>query len=151
MKFEECEAPISEERLAEAEREIGFALPPPYRAHLLRHNGGRPEPCGFRFVLEGEEPEDAMVAWFFAIHDGPHERLLEEREAYRNRIPTDTLAIARDPGGNLILLGIEGPNAGKIFFWIREEESDEDEAPDYRNVGWVADGFDEWIASLDDL
>jgi len=56
--------------------------------------------------------------------------------------------VARDPGGNLILLRTSGPNAGKVFFWIKDEEADDDEVADYNNVCFVAESFDKFLKSL---
>ncbi len=70
-------------------------------------------------------------------------------DTYRDRIPKDTLPIARDWGGNLFLLGLHGKNTGKVFRWMHEEEADGEKAT-YDNVKLVADDFDQFVASLDD-
>ena len=144
-------------QLKEAEKEIGFALPEEYRQYLLTHKGGHPFPDVFRVQWQGqywaEGNEINSVAWFFSIYDGEDENFLDYYETHKDRIPKDTIAIARDPGSNLILLGASGPNKGKVFFWQRDYEVDpgSDQEADYSNVGFVANSLREFIDSLFEL
>ncbi|HEY0004207.1 MAG TPA: SMI1/KNR4 family protein [Pyrinomonadaceae bacterium] len=156
MKFTSTyqEQPTTPEQIREAERRMGVELPEEYKQYLLSHQGGHPDPDVFRVKWSGQDwakgSELNSVAWFLAPHDGKEENLLDYYETHRDRIPKDTIPIARDPGSNLVLLGISGPNRGKVFFWRREYEA----APwgaqeaDYSNVGFVANSFREFIDSL---
>lgn len=64
---------------------------------------------------------------------------------FKGRIPADTLAIAHDAGGNLILLALAGIHAGKVLFWVREYEAEEGARPDYGNIGVLAGDFGAFI------
>lgn len=145
------------EQIREAENTIGLELPEEYKKYLLSHKGGHPDPDTFSVQWNGQDwaegNEINSVAWFFAIYDGKDENFLDYYETHKGRIPNDTIAIARDPGSNLILLGTSGTNKGKIFFWQREYEVDFEngEVPDYSNVGFVANSFNEFIDSLSRL
>ena len=57
------------------------------------------------------------------------------------------MPIARDPGGNQILLAFAGPNEGKVYFWDHEEEP---AMPNYSNCHLIADSFREFIEGLHD-
>ncbi len=82
---------------------------------------------------------------------GPSD-LRGELRIYKKRIPSDTLPVASDDEGNLILLGIEGKNLGKVFFWSHNEEAGtplgKGRKPGYENVTLVAGSFDEFLAGL---
>jgi cell wall assembly regulator SMI1 len=150
MSFEivDSEAPVTPERIAEVERLIGVELPTQYKSFLLKHNGGAPVPDRFPYRREGKKPQAGMVAWFLAIYDGKHENLVRNIKAFQGRIPVDTLPIARDPGGNLILLGLRPPLQGKVFFWTKELESDDGTPTEPELLYHVADSFEEFLTSL---
>jgi hypothetical protein len=64
-------------------------------------------------------------------------------------MPADTVPIGGDLGSNSLLIGISGPNRGKIFFWVNDYAStDDDSEPNYDNVGFVADSFTEFLQIL---
>ena len=148
------EHPTTPARIQEAERIIGVALPREYTEYLLSHRGGHPDPDVFRVHWSGQDWAEGndinSVAWMLAIHNGKDENFLDYYKTHKGRIPDDTVPIARDPGGNLILLGTLGPNKGKVFFWQRDYEIDpgSGQPADYSNVGFVANSFDEFAKSL---
>lgn len=142
------EEKLTLEKLKAVEKIIGVTLPEEYRKFLLAHNGGSPRPQAFEYRCGDRPPRLGAVAYFLAIYDGDAENFLDFYETFRGRIPPDTIPVARDPGGNLILLGTSGPNAGKVFFWIKDEEADEDEEADYSNVCFVAETFNKFLESL---
>ena len=127
---------------------IGEILPDEYKQFLIQHNGGHPEPDGFYFTLKDNQPEMAMVAWFLALHEGESSNITKSYFGFKYRIPNDMLAVARDPGGSLILLGLKGENKGKVFFWLRELEAEDGEPATYDNVAFVANSFNEFLDSL---
>lgn len=144
-------------QIQKAETIIGAELPDEYKQYLLSHKGGHPEPDGFKIQWGNQEWTEGndinSIAWFFAIHDGESENFIDYYETHHDRIPKGTVPIARDGCSNLILLAISGSNKGKVFFWQREYEVDFEngEVPDYRNIGFVANSFREFIDSLFEL
>lgn len=68
--------------------------------------------------------------------------------SHKDRVPAGFLPIARDPGGNLICLALEGENANKVFFWDHENEYEEGEEVGYKNTNLIASSFEEFLASL---
>lgn len=138
--------PLTEERLARFEARIGQVLPADYRAFLLRHNGGRPVPA--TFVISAEEGTDTLHHTY-GLHDGPSYFNLEHAyETHQGRVPAGLLAIADDPGGNAICLGIGGEHRGGVYFWDHEREAEEEAPPSFDNVTPVAPSFAAFLAAL---
>ncbi|MGL5784970.1 MAG: SMI1/KNR4 family protein, partial [Alphaproteobacteria bacterium] len=98
----------------------------------------------------------SLVHFFLGIIPKKQANLLFIMNMYLERIPLNTIPIANDQNGNLVLLSVKGSDRGKIYFWDHEMEADTDhgETPDYSNLTLVADSFDEFIQNLkseDDL
>ena len=139
------------EQLQKLEQVISRTLPDQYKAFLLRTNGGRPVPAYFRTQWHGQEWakgwEVDQVDFFLSVNDSGSSDFLGDYETYKGRIPNDTVSIAYDPGGNLVLLGVGERNYGKVFVWMQGYETEE---ADYSNVGLVANSFNEFLDSLYD-
>lgn len=152
VKITGSEKQLTEDELRRAESVIGATLPKEYRQFLLKHNGGRPDPADFRITWKDRERlargwRISTVGDFHSIYDGQALNLLEDFKFYRERLPKDMLAVARDPGGNAIVLGLAGENRGKVFFWINNLPAEFEET-DFANLGFVADNFDALLNSL---
>jgi hypothetical protein len=137
------------------EKALGYGLPAAYRAFVLRHNGGHPEPSWFQVAWEDQPWAEAggwdvdMVHFFFALKEGDRSPFLEACNGHKGRMPYDFIPFANDPGGNLLAIGTCAPNLGKVYLWLREYETDDGE-PDLWNMGLVADSFEDFLASLYD-
>lgn len=151
---------ITELDIALAEKKISKKFPDEYKSFLIKHNGGRPQLSGFDIEWSDEHRDEvwvydhSMVHFFIDIdldeNNDATTNLFGCFDSYEGQVPSDTIPIAYDPGGNLILIGVEGENRGKIFFWLQEFETEDDEDTDYSNVGFVANTFNEFIDSLFD-
>ena len=139
-------ASTDEDRVRALEARLGRCLPDDYREFLLRHNGGRPEPRLFRIPKRGGAYTNSTVDWFLSLHDGQNSNLEKDLHTLRDRIPPDTLPIADDPFGNVILIGLHDHQRGKIYFWDHEEEPESQ--PDWSNVVQIADSFDQFMREL---
>lgn len=64
----DSEASLSKEQIEKVEQSLGIKLPEPYKAFLLKHNGGGPRPSGFFYRREGEDLQEGIISWFLAIH-----------------------------------------------------------------------------------
>jgi SMI1-KNR4 cell-wall len=138
---------ISEKEILNTEEEIGKSLPDDYKAFLLESNGGQPELK--KFPIQNNENDDAgILSWFLGICPGDYHDLLTNVNRFSDRIPENLIPIARDPGGNLILMSLDGKDKGNVYFWAHEEECDEGETPNYDNLYPVADSFKRLIESL---
>lgn len=146
------------EQITTVEKTIGHSFPLEYKDFLTQFNGGGPSPDCFDVEYNGQEwvgeDEGALLYRFFFMTDDEYFSFLDNYRYYKNRIPIDTIPIAKDAGRSLVLLGIEGANIGKIFYWNGEysaspdEEEEEGYEADYRNVGFVANSFNEFLKGL---
>ena len=142
---------LSLQAIQNAEKSLGVKFPDQYIQFLLKYNGGRPEPAGFDIEWRTNQPmsEDwrtSMLSWFLSIYNGDETNLLEYNKiSFSGRIPKETIAIADDCGGNLILLGVSGEYKDKILFWVKDDEVEEGGVPGFENVGFLANSFDEFL------
>ncbi|MBA3819959.1 MAG: SMI1/KNR4 family protein [Deltaproteobacteria bacterium] len=134
---------LDESAIRALEDELGLVLPPAYRTFLLQNNGGYADPN----VFEREDNrrtgrQRALVQDFFTIDE-----VRKYRGWHRGRVPENLLAVGRDPGGNMLLVSVGGPDVGRVYFWDHDRETT---PPTYANVYSVADDFSRFLASLHD-
>lgn len=141
---------LSEEDVAAFELRVGRSIPSPYRAFLLRHNGGYPDPSDFLVKGSGRGPDlMGTVEQFLGIGvEDEYAEIERYLSMYKDRIPADYFPIAQDPGGNVICMATEGSDTGKIFFWDHEEEAEEGEPPTRQNLYQVAETLDAFLQQL---
>ena len=141
---------LSEEELAKFEEQIGFTLPISYRKFLLAYNGGNPSP--YFYVVPKWHYQQSLVNEFNGIDpDGEHIIDLRETiELLASRLPKGFIPIAGDPGGNCVLISLDGPTYGKIYFWDHENEPEDctENLSDYANIYWLADDFEDFLNNL---
>jgi hypothetical protein len=149
MELHNSFAAVTLEQIQGLEHELGIHLPDHYVDFLLKNNGGRPKPNGFSYISQvDKEFHKGMIDWFLGVHTGKHDDFQEYYEIYKNRIPRGSIAIAHDPGGNLICLSLKDET---VYFWDHNEEVEEGEIPDYRNVYKITDNFSHFLFSLKDF
>ncbi len=150
MTIDGSAASLTEEDIARAERRIGRPIPAAYRAFLISHNGGRPSFGVFLIQDKDDGPGDrSRINWFFGISTGRDYNDLELMlEDYRDRIPSNFLPVADDPFGNLVCLLTEGEQAGAVYFWDHERETERGEGLAYGNMRLIARSFDEFLNGL---
>lgn len=124
------------------ENHFGCRFPSQYRDFIIGNNGGKTDKSYF---LLTETDDISSVKNFFGVVPGYESGLVSRWSSFLERIPSNMIAIASSPGGNLILLSVKGPDHGKIYFWDHERET---EPADYSNLTLIADSFDEFINNL---
>jgi hypothetical protein len=145
------EPPVTLEILAEAEKQLGVALPEGYRQFLLLHNGGHPKQDCYGFA---ENDNNSEVHRFFAIFDGSNTvNLLIQAKCYRDSVPSEFLVIGRDGGGSRICLGVREPYYNQVYFWDFNEapgwmDPEFYEPPTFDNMYLLARSFEEFINKL---
>ena len=109
----------SEESLNRFEKETVIKLPAEYRDFINNTNGGFPSPNKNCIeISEGERKSTTDVLVFFAIDDNREWLSISwHLSVFSDRIPEQTLPIARDSHGNLWLLGVGVSNSGFVYFW----------------------------------
>jgi hypothetical protein len=123
--------PAGDARLAEAERQLGFAIPAAYRAFLQASDGGRPR--------QGWFSSRVGVTDFLGV-----DAVIAEQRARRGRVPADLLPIAHAEGGNLVCIALEAKEPGAIYFWDHQREHLGPE----QAVERIAGSFDEFASQL---
>ncbi len=151
MKIRKSGKQIDENVLKKFEIELEKSLPSEYREFLLEHNICSVRPNGFHIkhvseISQEDEPDD-MLGCFLGFDDSElkESTLSWALSVYKDRIPKDYIPINFDYGGNVICIGINGFDRGKIFFWDHEREGELD------NMLCIADSFESFINSLSEL
>lgn len=141
---------MTEQSLSDAEQELGRTIPEPYRSLLFANNGGRPQATGFQVPDgEGDNAQSASIRTFFGINMPEKTWNLEYiLDTFDGRIPDWSFPIARDAGGNLILLGESGVQQKKIYYWDHDREADEGEGAREDNVRLLASSLTDFLDKL---
>lgn len=161
--FQKTKLP-SQEEIDKFESIIGFPLPLEYRVYLQRFGGGASPKydVAFRYTDPGILYKDhytgeALLAYLSsAVFDDEgvselmiHYHYMNSNQRENNFIPADMIVIGNDPGSSNVLLGINGEQKGKVFFWDVNLFPHEDNVPEtYENISFVADSFTEFLDSL---
>lgn len=146
VSFKKAISPVDPEELSGFEQRMGGRLPEDYREFLLSRNGGRVYDNDLA-TPEGEEIGIAVRS-FFSIGDTGEDAIEECLAVYSGRYPGGLLPIAEAAGGNLIMLQIDRPGEGKVYFWDHETEADEEVQPFWGNLTYVASSFSDFQRSL---
>jgi hypothetical protein len=122
--------PIDPAHLKAFESTLGATLPEPYRGFLVKHNG-----CTFG---SAETPTT-----FFGLRGRKHDSIAGPTYPNPDFLPPEVLAIGKDYGDTLWLIGVAGGHRGKAF---RAREGSEWESASaggdvWENVGVVAPDF----------
>jgi cell wall assembly regulator SMI1 len=148
------------------EQENAVLLPDDYRAFLLKHNGGAPNPRWFD-CSDGTDVVHSAVESFFSIYTkpetetglSPNMNLTRTIRLYKrtgtSRMPEELIPIGEDGVGNQICLCVSGEHTGCIYYWDHEMECTgggtyEDGTPVtmWDNCHFVANSFTEFLDSL---
>ncbi len=124
---------VGEEEVRSLEAKIGFSFPPAYRKFLLENNGGPTKPFAFKWNDGDGDYADSVLRCLLAIHGNPAEywdQFDYHLRMFGDRIPSHMAPIGVDPFGNLVLISLDGEDAGKIYFWDHENEVEEGEVPE---------------------
>jgi len=163
MRHLECDdssEPVDERFVKDYETLIGTKLPDSYRQFLLATNGGILSSNNKIIEVTGN-PEFApesitgtmgfMVDNFYGLTglSYPSLSLFQVFDITRDRIPLGTVPIAKDPFGNLFLLGVSGAFRDSIFFWDHEIEGFESPDGLFSNVGKLFNSFEAFIDALE--
>jgi cell wall assembly regulator SMI1 len=137
MKIARPYPAVTEARLDRLQTQLGAALPAAYRRFLLRTNGGRAGDAAFDVPRFGR----TLVNDFLGVDAGDHADLMAMRQRLDHFLPPALLAVADDPAGNLVCIGLAGAVAQRVLFCCLEE-------PIERGLTPLADDFDAFLALL---
>lgn len=115
MRFrnDHCWGQIDEATVTEFEMRNGIVLPADYRAFLIAHHGGVPDPS-FYWIVPGEWGSGIESLYGF----GKDGFLLQQYFDNRGSIglTLDMLAIGDDGCGGILALAIAGKCCGQVFY-----------------------------------
>ena len=83
---------------------------------------------------------------FYAIYDGDYDNF-EKQFLFckaNGLLPDTMVAVADDPGGNMICLSVSGIDTNSVYFWDHEATDDDKRV----NLHLIADSFAEFLAGL---
>jgi hypothetical protein len=136
---------LSESRLADFEKNLGYRLPEDYRKYLLSHNGGTPNPGFFTSEYWGELSVDV----FYGFHDGPYWTRLEPALVnWTESLPLGYLPIGCDIAGNAICISLFGDSRGALFLGEVHGRLDVNQPCDTPIFDWLAPSFQELLNML---
>ncbi len=139
-------AVISNASLEALESECSSQLPDDYSDFLIDNNGAFPTLDCVPFD-EGRHKTASDVFCFFALDEKRPSRSMDwHRKTYSDRLPKDTLPIARDSSGNLWLMSLRD-DSGSVYFWDHGSLETFDET-NLKNCSKVAGSFTEFRDSL---
>lgn len=147
MEMEDVGPRIERVELDSLERRLGVKFPEDYREFLMKYNGGYPVPDGFRFF--GREV-GSSVHHFLRVRGGDESESLEyAADVFAGRVPSGLFPVARDPGGNLICIGVlGGAFESQVVFWDHEGEADVGEEPVGSNLTLISMDFSSFLSGL---
>jgi len=117
INIEDAGPPLTEERIAAFEKELGVSLPEQYRRFLLGTNGGMPSPDRDIVDLEGAPRSCTDVQVLYRIGGSVESSELSwNKSTLSERIPDDLLPIACDSGGNDFCLSLRENDRGAVLF-----------------------------------
>jgi hypothetical protein len=131
---------ISLENIKQFEQEYDITLPKQYTEFLLKYNGGYPKEAHFKI---SDNEGESLINKFYGIGN-MKSNLGDVFEILEGEIPENFVSIANDPGGNEILLGVNGEHYEKIYFWIHDIETGDE----MENMLLLADSLAEFFNSL---
>ena len=114
----------SESDIAAKNKQLGFEIPKEYASFLSTFNAGRPEKRVFRQSQNPEGFPDFIVNYFLGIAiDGEDENydLYSGYIDVAGEMPKGLLPIAYDSAENLLVIGIEKNNYGKVYILYASE------------------------------
>jgi hypothetical protein len=131
---------LDEQTVAEFEGRNGFDLPADYRAFLLAHHGGVPDPS-FYWVVKGDWGSDIESMYGFGSLPFHLQTYLDHHDSIG--IDSDMLAIGDDGCCSLLAIGVKGARRGQVFFIDHEFATG-----DARHVIVIAASFTELLSVL---
>jgi hypothetical protein len=147
--------PLSPDRIAAVEKNLGHALPAEYRSFLLHFDGGIPQPSQFRFTAIDPEDESrqrhkATVTWFYpaTANESPWGVVQSLESVYKDLTPYGLpnwlvpIAVVDDGvSGGILLIAIQGKEQGRVYYRPEQEIGE-------NVVHLIADSFGSFLALL---
>lgn len=138
-------APADENAIAALEAQLGRRLPEDYRTALTASNGGRP---AGEEILTLPDGGSTVVNQYFGAGAGGNYDLAGNLANLEDEIPGGMLPIAEDPGGDILLLAVDGADRGSVFYMAHDRALGHAALPDFPGIIRLAPSFAEFRAQL---
>jgi len=111
---------FSNTELASFTKKIGYKLPNDYVKFLKKYNGGYVINSYSSYYKNGEQK--FILNNIFGLGLESNTDLASQYKIFKDRIPNTCIPVARDVGGNLVVMNLSDKKYGYILFWDHEEE-----------------------------
>ncbi|MCL9635033.1 SMI1/KNR4 family protein [Bacillus zanthoxyli] len=139
MKMERIHESLSIEDLERFEHSHSITIPREYRDFLLEYNGGYPNPSVYKI---SEKLGESIVNIFYGIGT-MYDNLEKKFDLFDEIVEAGFMAIADDPSGNQICIGISNQYFGQVYHWAHGEETEEME-----NIYFLSNSFNDFLNCL---
>src|SRR5262245_15397292 len=113
VRFVDCDEPLTEERIAHFERELGLRFPQSLREHYLRANGGCPDP----YVYEDDDVDTVVQECLPLGHGkGSAIKTYEVLVLFKAFVPKWFFPFACDPTGDYFYVDCSS-EAGDVYLY----------------------------------
>ena len=147
IKWDRQAAAITQRDIKKAEAAVGHELPLEYTRFMLRQNGGYPSPSIFEIHgMPKNKYGSAECIYSIRAHND-YDDLLETNANVAQYIPQYSIAIGHTLSGDKILLFVDGPREGQVWFydWYGKSRNPE------RRIYFIAETFLAFLNSLREL
>jgi cell wall assembly regulator SMI1 len=146
-RLQDCWDPISEDQLAQLERDVGSRFPSDYRDFLLHFNGGYwSHVVKSRALRPSRTLNEIPISANLGCVDDDRftsDDIRSDKAAYADRIP-DSFVPIMDAMGDPVCIDLAPEGYGNVYYWDRS-----DEGVDRGNrANLLANSFGEFIDSL---
>lgn len=138
---------IANRDLSDAEASLRCSLPNDYRRFVLRHNGGVPSLVIFPIDRMPKNPTGEVRCLRSIGHPDDVLDLVASNGRLAHALPPLCVSVGDDASGDQILLFVDGPRTGQVWFydWYSKYRNPE------RRIYFIAKTFDAFLESLRDL
>jgi len=132
---------------------IGSPLPADYRTFLAKYGViGFPEPVTFSYSATAKNKAGrSLVSVFYGFDPKGQCSLQTVRGRYNARLRPEYVPVAEDPGGNILVLQVRGPQTGRVGVYLHDRQGDDLAEIGTENLALVADSFDLFMRGLKPL
>ncbi len=133
--------------LKDAESELGYIFPEPYKKFLLKYNGGEPRESYIDFNAKKLKISGDAINVFYGLGVMPCDDVI-----HKMVLPEGLVFLADTPGGNYFLISLRRDSYGEVFYKDHEFEDSSPFDPSNNimpeSIVKVSDNFDDFLSYL---